>query len=555
MPSSNSRHNDKDSRSLADRRKEEAIAKAWERAKADSEKFDELGVGKTPAPSKSSSGKATTSSSSLKTEKKKAMHSKDAPSNSRASKSTSSKDGAPKNGVAKGAASKGAASKAKATEASAISRSHSSIGAQETKEFAPYKPATANTDSNKRDKKAKKVSRSKKQLDAAATAELPKTYVDDVALNAKVSKAKVGKDGKPKKKLSKKRIAAIVAACFCGVLLCGAGAVALALNLGKANLVEEGDVDVNENAISYDNGQTVEYNGVKYKRKTDMTSILLLGHDGRDGKNLNGQTDLIMVMAIDTNSGKIDIISVPRDTMVDVSRNYNKSDQYADTVRMQIATAFAYGSDFEHSAENVCSTVSQIIYNIPMSYYYVLNVNGIAPLADAVGGVEVQALMNVPPAGIVEGQTYNLTGKKAYYYVQYRNTAISNSAVGRLDRQKQFLNAYAKKVFDEAKGNVGVLVDIFNTVAEYSTTNIGVPEFTYLASIFLNHGVDDFEITTLEGERSYNSSTGYEEMELNRDAVYQTVLDVYYEPLEEAQKAEEEAEEEKSIDHFSDAAY
>lgn len=517
MPS-NRRHR-KHHESLTGRRNEEAIAKAWERAKADSAKFEEMGIGKTSLPEKPSSAQelASKGESASKAGKGKA-----------------------------GGKEKTAGSKAEAKSSG----------------FEPYRPEPAKKDdaarsgasSSKGKKKAGKAAHTAPKAGAKAT-KPAKVYTKDPELNAKVAKAKAGNASKPKKKRSKKRIAAIVGACFCGILLCGFGAVALALNMGRANLVEQGDVDVNENAVSYDNGQTVEYNGVKYKRKQNMTSILLLGHDGRDGQNLNGQTDLVMVLAVDTDSGKMDIISIPRDTMVDIRRNYNKSDVYADTATMQIAAAFAYGSDFEHSAENVCDAVSSLIYNIPMSYYYVLNVNGVAPLTDAVGGVEVQALMNVPPAGIVEGQTYNLMGKNAYYYVQYRNIYESGSAFGRLDRQKQFLNAYAKKVFDEAKGNVGVIVDIFNTVAEYSTTNIGIPEFTYLASIFLNHGIDDFEITTLQGEYVHNDDTNHAEFYLDRDSVYQTVLDVYYEPLEEAQKAEERAEEERSIDYVSDVSF
>ncbi|WP_165061544.1 LCP family protein [Adlercreutzia sp. ZJ154] len=547
MPKANG--NNKSNKSLTSRRKEEAIAKAWERAKADSLKFDKMGIESTSIPKESPKKAVNKPATATHAKKQKPAAQKPAEH-----KQKSNFEQKPKN-----------TNKAASVKSDKVVKASAKTAGIE--EFHPYKPNPAPKNKKAADKTKAikpvqdiKPNKNLKEPKSDSTAVLPvmatKPKSANKTPNSKAVNSKVSQNAKkPKKKRSKKRIAAVIAACFCGILLCGVGAVALALNMGKSNLVEQGNIDVNENAVSYDNGQTVEYNGVTYKRKNDMTSILLLGHDGRDGKNLNGQTDLIMVLAIDTNSGKMDIISVPRDTMVDIQRNYNKSDEYADTVRMQIATAFAYGSDFEHSAENVCNTVSSLIYNIPMSYYYVLNVNGVAPLTDAVGGVEVQALMDVPPAGIKEGQTYNLTGKKAYYYVQYRNTGISNSAVGRLDRQKQFLNAYAKKAFDQAKGNVGVLVDVFNTVSEYSTTNIGIPEFTYLASTFLNHGIDDFEITTLEGERSYNSSTGYEEVELNRDSVYQTVLDVYYEPLEEAQKSEAEAEANKSIDHVSDTSF
>lgn len=354
------------------------------------------------------------------------------------------------------------------------------------------------------------------------------------------------------KKRSKGKIAGIIAACICAVLLCGVGVVALALNMGKGNLVQNAEVDVNENAISHDNGKTVTYNGVTYRQKENMTSILLLGHDGRDTKNLNGQTDLVMVLAMDTDTGQMTLISIPRDTMVDVRRTYDQTDVYADTVNMQIATVFAYGSDFDHSAERVCEAVSHVLYNLPVNYYYLLNVQGIGPLANAIGGVTVEAIMNVPPANIWKGNTYTLKGKQAYYYVQYRNTKEADSAVGRLERQKQFLKAYAAKALDEAKGNVSVILDIVNAVSDYSLTNIGVPELTYLASVFLDHGMSDFDMVTLTGERTYNPQTRYEEFHLDTNAVYQTILDVYYEPLEEYERAQEEAAEAQDIDNVTD---
>lgn len=348
--------------------------------------------------------------------------------------------------------------------------------------------------------------------------------------------------GHAHRKHAKRRIVAIILASLCVVALAGAGAVALALNMGKANLVQEAEVEVELGATSEDNGKTVVFDGVTYRQKEHMTSILLLGHDGRTTDELNGQTDFVMLLAVDTESGQMDLVSIPRDTMVQVRTTYSNTDEYAELRDMQVAAAFAYGSDLDHSALNVCDAVSRMLYNVPINYYYVLNVKGIGPLADAVGGVTVEALMDVKPAHIVAGQTYTLTGQQAYYYVQYRDINQHASAFGRLDRQKQFLKAYAAKAFAEAKGNPAVIMGIIDAVSAYSTTNIGLPEMTYLAQVFLEHGMSDLDMLTLEGEYVHNNETGYAEYHLNRDAVYQTFLNVYYEPLPDQATAQEAGE-------------
>lgn len=358
---------------------------------------------------------------------------------------------------------------------------------------------------------------------------------------------------RPQKRRRRGRIAAIVAASMCCVLLCGVGAVALALTMGKSNLVQEAQVEVEQSAVSEDNGKTVTYNGVTYRQKEHMTSLLLLGHDGRTTDELNGQTDFVMLLAVDTESGQMDLISIPRDTMVQVRMTYSNTDEYAELRDLQVAAAFAYGSDLNTSALNVCDAVSRMLYNVPINYYYVLNVQGIGPLADAVGGVTVEALMDVKPANIVAGKTYTLKGQQASYYVQYRDIKQYGSAFGRLDRQKQFLKAYAAKALEEAKGNPAVILNIIDSVSAYSTTNIGMAEMSFLAQVFLEHGMADLDMTTLEGDYTHNDETGYAEYHLNREAVYQTFLNIYYEPLPDDETAQHADEERSDADAPEDA--
>ena len=71
-----------------------------------------------------------------------------------------------------------------------------------------------------------------------------------------------------------------------------------------------------------------------------------------------------------------------------------------------------------------------------------------------------------------------------------------------------------------------MFVDLYNTASEYSMTNLGLNEYSYLASTVLGTGVGELDITTLAGEDQMG--TKYVEYILDTESVYQTVLDVYY---------------------------
>ena len=293
------------------------------------------------------------------------------------------------------------------------------------------------------------------------------------------------------------------------------------------------DLETADEAETEDEGYTVEYNGTTYRYNENIVSIVVMGYDRTEDVEDTGeagQADAVMVVAFDTETGEMNVIGIPRDTMVYVDEMVG--DAFVGQGEMQLALAFSYGDGYETSAENVVRAVRRILYNMPMNYYVALNLEGVGAVNDAVGGVTLTAIETIPNTVIVEGEEITLWGSNAQKYVQYRDTSQLDSSLQRQARQSQYLQAFFSQAISSTAGNPSVLVSLYQTALEYATTNLGVQEFTYLATVLLQNGMSELNVTTLAGEAVKGDQ--YVEYHLDEESVYQTVLDVFYTPVEDA---------------------
>lgn len=317
------------------------------------------------------------------------------------------------------------------------------------------------------------------------------------------------------------------------IVLVGAGVawgVVSAIKAGEGAVhqaAQAEDIQTPEEAVTYDEGKTVKYNGHTYALNENMVSICVIGFDRKapaESGEKAGQADAVMVIALDTASGKATAIGLPRDSMVEVGEFVG--DAFIGLDQMQLCLAYSYGDGRETSCEYTTTVASRVLYNMPISYYFALDLSGVGPLNDSIGGVALTPLQSIPNTNIVEGQDTVLFGDNALRYVQWRDTSVLTSSLDRQARQVQYIKAFAAQALQLSQGSVGTLLDLYNTASEYSITNLGVNEFGYLATSVLQSGLNSLDVTTLAGEMQQGER--YAEFYLDKDAVYETVLNVYY---------------------------
>lgn len=339
-----------------------------------------------------------------------------------------------------------------------------------------------------------------------------------------------------KKKKKKMPIAAKIAIVFLILLLLlpliGAGTVFYLENRGKSDLTNNMAVQQNENYQ-----EIVEYNNHKYKYNEDIVSIAFMGIDKRDLDDNSaigsaGQADADMVAAIDTNTGKTKIIAIPRDTIVDVDV-YSESGIFLHSEEMQLCLSYAYGNGGESSAKNVTKSMSRVLYGIPINKYFALDLNGIAPINDSIGGVTVVSMYDFPDQNIKKGDSVHLTGDLTETYVRRRDMDSVDASLNRTDRQIQYIKAFASQLVPAVINDLGVIRNLYNTASSYSNTDIEMSNMTYLATRLLSKGINDFETTSIPGEMKLSDApdaTGrvYAEFYPDEDATLQIVLDTFY---------------------------
>ena len=301
------------------------------------------------------------------------------------------------------------------------------------------------------------------------------------------------------------------------------------LNQGKDDLTSVAEVSENYK-------ETISYNGHNYQYNTNLINIAFMGIDERyyevrDALNL-GCADADMLAVIDTQTGEMKVISLPRDTMVDIDI-YSDNGVFLTTKNVQLTLSYSYGDGGVQSCKNVTKAMSRILYGVPIDKYFALNLEGIKPINDAVGGVTLTALYDIPNAGITKGKEVTLKGDMAEAYVRSRDMDRATAAYERGERQMQYVKAFANQVLGAVKSDFNVVSDLYNTATKYSQTNITLNNATYLAQLMLSKNITGFESYSLTGETTLhplpsNPAIINAQFVPDEDALMELVLEVFY---------------------------
>lgn len=338
------------------------------------------------------------------------------------------------------------------------------------------------------------------------------------------------------------RILPKVVLCFALLILLGAIAFFAMQLLGRYKLTggtrgEAPKLHTSELAETHEEEEDwqegdVRYQGVHYRYNEDIMTFLFLGIDKEEEVELTenagegGQSDTIFLLVLNPHNKEISIISVNRNTMTDIDL-YNEDGGYLITIEGQLTLQHAFGDGAEISCERSAQAVSNLFYGLPINGYCSINMGAIPLINDAVGGVDLQVLEDVVYTDMKEGDLVHLEGEDAYNYLHNRDTGVVGSADGRLERQKQYLTAYAATAMERFKEDITLPVTLYSTLSKYMVTDVTLDEVSYLATQVMGYHFGEESMYSVQGET--RKGERYEEFYPDETALYELILQIFYE--------------------------
>jgi LCP family protein required for cell wall assembly len=198
-------------------------------------------------------------------------------------------------------------------------------------------------------------------------------------------------------------------------------------------------------------------------------NIVVIGSDTRNGQGsgygtglTTDQSDTLMIMHISANRKWADIMSIPRDSWVNIPSCEMGNGQQSAPTTFKINEAFALGNlDGNRTDLGAACTIETLEQDtgIHIDHFVVINFEGFRDMVDALGGVEEcnTTPIDDPNSGLVLTAGHHLlSGPQALGYVRARYTLGNGSDLERIGRQQAFMSSLVSRVKSELLNPVAI---------------------------------------------------------------------------------------------------
>ena len=280
---------------------------------------------------------------------------------------------------------------------------------------------------------------------------------------------------------------------------------------------------------------SLELDGATYRLNRRLTTILLMGVDKTAAQQENaefrsgGQSDFLALIAVNDSDKSISVIQINRDTMVELTVT-NVLGEPIGTRKGQLCLSYAFGDGGDASCKLTADAVSAYLNDTPIDYYVSMNLDGIAALNDALGGIEVTLeddFTALDPA-MTAGTTLTLRGKQAEYFTRNRFNVGDESNLSRLKRQRTYISAATAVLKERLEANPNYIRSLFEELEPYLNMSLSRGAFYNLADKSGRYEVRP--IVEIDGETTIGEY-GYIEFYPDADALKRVIADVLCEKV------------------------
>lgn len=236
----------------------------------------------------------------------------------------------------------------------------------------------------------------------------------------------------------------------------------------------------------------------------DEITFLMLGVDEIEGRTreLGVRSDTIMVMKANFDTGKLSILSIPRDTRVPVRGKLDK-----------VNHAHSYGG-----VDLALETINDYL-DTDIDYYVKVDYKAVEEIVDAIGGVEIDVPRRMeyydPNADFrvdLEKGPQKLNGEQSLQFLRWRKNndyseGYPEGDVGRIKTQQYFLKELIKQ--SVSPKNILKLPKIVSTYFNRVDTNIPFNQILGGVTMAKNLDTENIESMTIPGYGDYIDGISY----------------------------------------------
>lgn len=225
---------------------------------------------------------------------------------------------------------------------------------------------------------------------------------------------------------------------------------------------------------------------------TRPVNVLVMGVDrtSPDKSGLNGNSDTMLLVQFQPGAGKVQALSLPRDTLVHIP-GYGRD---------KLNAANAYGGP-----ALAAQSVNQLLNGVSLDRYVRIDTQGLIQLVDALGGVEV----NIAKPMHYRDRTQKLTidfaagkqrlmGQKLQEYLRFRNDELGD--IGRVQRQQAVLKDVKAQLLNPV--TILRMPQILHVAQQNLDTNLSMAEILALLGFMQSNQGLKLQTTMLPGRFS-----------------------------------------------------
>ena len=210
-------------------------------------------------------------------------------------------------------------------------------------------------------------------------------------------------------------------------------------------------------------------------------NFLMVGIDRssqKEGDDLNdagvddGNTDMILYVHFNNETGEMKMLQIPRDTMVTTDRSVSGNYRINNIAKTQAADSNSMNMAV------LCEQISNM-YQLPIDGYMTIRLEMLVQLVDTFGGIELYVPQEMDYKGSHLDQGYQTLNGDACEFLLRTRHVYNNGDIGRLNMQRQFYSALFRRL--KSIGNIWDVAKLTPAVLNYMETNLSASDLISFA--------------------------------------------------------------------------